>query len=273
MPTPGVPIAELTKSELLMRYEWALKACWLNGQTLRIPSDIRAVFDECRTEIEGRVLSAEANLPSMLCADDPAAINHETPIVRYFHRREHLEQFLGGSISLAPASEYRTQIDPARSDDEHVRPYACANQSVTFSDGLSYPLTEIRMRRNIGYPDGTLFPYHVLSFSSEQSRKLSRDFQSNGAVLIRNIQLFFDLICDKLRIEQPKAIVHLRNVDYYDPFAVNPSAGGSIDILWRKPFQFLYQREVRVVVLNGSPENGRINIHIPASNLFELIET
>jgi hypothetical protein len=138
--------------------------------------------------------------------------------------------------------------------------------------GVSYPTEEIRMRRHIQRENGSPFPYHILSFSDEQSTKLRRDFESCGEVLVRDIQLFFDLLCEQLRITQPQATLQLYNVDYYDPFAVDPSSGGTMDILWRKPIQFLYQREVRLVIVNGQPECERISLHIKASDgLFELI--
>jgi hypothetical protein len=271
-PSARLPINQLEDDELIDRYEGTLRACYLQGKRILIPSDIRNIFDECRVEVDRRTLTARVTLPEMLCPDDEMPILHQTAIVRYL-REPHLSSFMGGLISFAPAVDYRTQTDVARRDDEHVRPYAIFPDQNTVIGGFEYIATKIRMRRNISWKGDSLYPYHFVSFSAEQSRKLAREFHADAAVRIADYQRFFDLLQKQLSVEQPNATLHFKNVEYYDPFASDPSTEGSIDILWRKPIQFIYHREVRMVILSGLPENARINVNIgPSEGLFELVK-
>jgi hypothetical protein len=270
----GLPIAQLTEQELLARYQGALKACFLRGRSIRIPSDIRALFDEVRVEIERRNLGP-VTLPTCLSPDDPDPIIHEKAILRYL-REPHLSSFLAGTISFAPAADYRNETDAARRDDEHARPFSIfPNQNIDIG-GTQYATSEIRMRRVLRHDaeaENSYFSYHIASFSEEQSHKLARDFRADGAVLITDYQLFFDLLQAELRSKQPSAVLDLKGVNYYDPFAVDPSTAGSTDILWQKPIQFIYHREIRIVILNAVPGYARINLSIAVSNgLFELIK-
>lgn len=128
------------------------------------------------------------------------------------------------------------------------------------------------MRREICRENGSQVPYHLASFSAEQSRKLARDFRADGAAVIPDYQQFSDLLRKQLAIEQQSATLHMQQVKYYDPFAIDPSTGDSMDILWRKPIKFIHHREVRFVILGGAPENARINLNIsPPKGLFKVI--
>jgi hypothetical protein len=268
-----LPIGDVEDDELTERWEWLLKACYVQEpQRLLIPTDINEIFFECRDEIKRRNLVARVELPVILCPDDALPVLHQKTMVRYL-REPHLADFLNGVISFAPAGDYRTEPDLSRNDDEHVRPYSIFPKQKVIIGGNEYLATKFRMRREICGDDGSRIPYHLASFSAEQSRKLAREFGADGAVVIPNYRRFFDLLRKQLAHEQPNAELRLEQVKYYDPFGVDPyNTDNSVDLLWRKPIKFICHREVRVVILNGEPAGARINITIsPTKGLLQLV--
>jgi hypothetical protein len=266
-----LPIGDLEDDELIDRWEWLLKACYLQGKRILVPTDITEIFYECRDEIDRRNLTARVNLPAILCPDDELPVVHQKTMVRYL-RQPHLSDFLNGVISFAPAADYRVEPDLARRDDEHARPYSIFPKQTVIIGGNEYIATKIRMRREICGEDGSQIPYHFVSFSAEQSRKLGREFRADGAVLVPNYRRFYELIRRELAREQPNAQLQLQQVKYYDPHGVDPATEDSIDILWRKPIRFFCHHEVRMVILDGLPVDGRINVKIsPTKGLFRLI--
>jgi hypothetical protein len=271
-PSQRLPISDLEDDELTDRWEWLLKACYVQApHRLLIPTDINEIFFECRDEINRRNLVERVLLPAILCPDDALPVMHQKTMVRYL-REPHLADFLNGVISFAPAADYRTEPDLARNDDEHVRPYSIFPKQKVIIGGNEYQATKIRMRREICSDDGSRTPYHFASFAAEQSRKLAREFRADGAVVVPNYRRFYKLLRKQLAREQPNAELRLKQVHYYDPFGVDPyNTDDSIDLLWRKPIKFICHREVRIVILNGEPTGARINIAIsPMKGLFQL---
>ena len=264
-----MPTAHLEEGVLISRYESLLRACYLQGTRLRIPTLISDAFHETRIEVGRRGLSTRITLPSVLNPDDPDPIFHNHSIVRYLEE-PFLSQFFSGSISLAPAKSYATQPNSARRDNEHERPFMHSNQIVTIN-GISYPATDLQLKRQILGVGGLPLSYHFISFSSEESLKLARDFEADGCVIIRDYSKFFGLLEEELLRHYPEADISLRTVTYYDPSAGDPSPKTPYDILSHKPIGYYYQHEVRIIVTGSDSLNDRLNLQIsPPDGLFQL---
>lgn len=93
---PLLPIANLEEDELIDRYESLLKACYLQGRRILIPTDIQEIFHECRIEVDRRNLGARITFPAILCPDDGMPVLHQKSIIRYL-REPHLTDFFGRS--------------------------------------------------------------------------------------------------------------------------------------------------------------------------------
>lgn len=264
-----MPIGQLTDQEIKQRCESLLRACHQRGNHIDVPHELVRAFKECSQESARRGISNTLDLGQILRRNDPAPVVHPGSIVRYL-REPHLTEFANGVISFAPATSYAQEADPARRDDEHARAYMVPDQVLEFS-GVEYPTTEIRMRRTIAGDDGRLFPYHLVSFSAEESHKLRRSFTADGAVVISEPKAFVDLLWKKLRVDQPNCSIQLRRIKYYDPMAKFPDTKGS-DILFLKSIEFAWQREARIVILDGLPENQRIHLTIsPPQGLMRVV--
>lgn len=259
-----IPIAQLTDLELRARCEALLRACHQSDSNLQVPDDLIEALRECHDEAHRRGVAAAIDLAEILRRDDPAPILHPRAIVRYL-KEPHLSAFLAGVVSFAPAEVYKDDPSFARRDDEHERPYMVHDQPIKFDNGQSYFGTQIRMRQRIAVS------YHLVSFSAEQSMKLKRAFAADGAVIIREPKVLVDLVWRELSRRQPAATLELRRVEYYDPMAGGGKRKKGSHILHRKPLDFAWHREARVVMLGGEPQGQRINVEIswPAG----LIET
>jgi hypothetical protein len=64
----------------------------------------------------------------------------------------------------------------------------------------------------------------------------------------------------------------MARVKYYDQMAGAASSKKPNQILWMKPLEFAWQREARLVIIDGQPKDKRINIKIsPPDGLLRLI--
>jgi hypothetical protein len=93
--------------------------------------------------------------------------------------------------------------NPARRDDEHERPFMYPNQTLTIQ-GIVYPATKIRLQRQIIGADELPLPYYFVSFSSEESAKLTRAFNANGYVIISDYTKLFRLLEKELVRHYPR---------------------------------------------------------------------
>jgi hypothetical protein len=261
-----IPIAQLTELELRRRCEAILRACHQREGHLDVPDDLVDALRECHAEAHRRGIADAIELADILKRDDPAPVVHRRAIVRYL-KEPHLSSFLSGVVSFAPANVYKDDPHFARRDNEHERPYMVHDQPLEFDSGQSYFGTQIRMRHRIAAS------YHIVSFSAEQSMKLKRAFAADGAVLLREPKLFVDLVWEELSRSQPGATLELARVKYYDPMAGGATPKKGTEILHRKPLDFAWHREARLVMLGGEPEDHRINASIsPPTGLFQLVE-
>jgi hypothetical protein len=258
-----MPILHLEADELLSRYESLLKTCYVQGIRLRVPTPISDIFHKTRIEVERRGLTPQVKRPSILNPNDPDPIFHNShSIVRYLDE-PFRSQFFSGLISLRSASEYVIDPNPARRDDEHERPFMYPNQTVK-SQGIDYPASKIRLQRTIIGADGLPLPYYVVSFSLEESAKLTRAFNVNGYVIISDYTKLFRLLEKELVHHYPGASIFFRSVTYYDPLAGDPDPKTPWDTLSHKPIGYYYQHEVRIIVTSPDVLNDRLNLRISA---------
>jgi len=270
------PVTQLSEEELLERLESLLMACHVNTterpktKLLRVPGSLIGAFSETYKEVESRGLKEKIKVPKIISESDPAPVFHKNLLIRYLEE-PYLVLFASGMISLRFAKGFKDDPNAARKDDELMREYHGPDGDVNIG-GEIYKATNFKIQHHIRDISGREIPYHLVSFSSEESRKLARAFNTAGYVVIQDFKKFYNLFSDALHLKFPKADVRFEDVEYFDPLE-NKSAQLIGELIHRKSFHFQYQNEARISVVNSGVIEERLNIQIdPPLGMMKIVK-
>lgn len=265
---PKVPIQHFSDAELSQRmYDLALNL-YYDNQVLTLPADVAELFVETPNELKVRKLEQALVAPEFTRIGDCPPVVHAPAIIRY-GKRPHLEALMRGMVSFGPSSLYRDAPIHSQRDDEMRRRFRLPNQTLTIG-GAEYPASQLILDRGISGIDGKPIYYHLFCAAREESRKLCRAFHADGFVKIRDCKEFFDMVAAALHRGSPEAEIFGGSVRYYDDRSELPSRRLD-EMILHKSIEYIYQREVRLAVLNGPAPRERFEVQIqPPDGLFEL---
>lgn len=194
-------------------------------------------------------------------------------IVKY-GKLAHLQAALDGDgILISPASSYGDpSLGPHRYDNEqerpvHFRPDGGTVRLVERQDGTKVdPPTEMPVIGNVTFTNEMIVDYYVWCASSVLAPRLFVDFEADACLIIREPDVFHKRIAwaigmalRGLRPPLDNLSVQTNRVRYYDPYDA-PKGCRSIKVPWHKPFQYLYQREWRLIALLDPPTAGDLPV-------------
>jgi hypothetical protein len=229
--------------------------------------DFVKLMQDCQIELGRRGLSGTLDLDAGELLHIPRPTFPERPIaarllerygppappyvVRYTKYKYAEDLLSNGVLRINPASTMQANALVAINDNEieRVTHFPCHQIRLHTPDGKILPLISDLTANSSSATD-----YYALFFCDTLSAKMFEVFKYDCAILLRDLNSVFGAITKAFEEQMPGGWFHGRDyVDYFDPILDSRLSKGP-DICFSKPFDFSYQRELRLCWL---PEVGQ----------------
>ena len=188
-----------------------------------------------------------------------------SPYLVKYGKREHLDKLhKEGILRIAPASEFDDpSMNTAQKDNE---------QSIQFEiDVTSVPVmgpgAEKNTKRHIPLSMDLNTNYYVTCLSEGLRHRLFIDFDADACLVIKDPDVFKDLVISALSAELTGFQFKAERVTYYDPLSISPV---DLEPIFHKHHRYTYQEEVRIIAVPNEPTTILEPVFINLGSLTEI---